>query len=177
MPATLEEAYNDPYSISKRKYEASFLSQDNNTSCPSRTSSFIRNPITMQTSQTSHPSQTSQTSHPSQTSQLNFGEIKTMPIYNKIAQNAGTMPNMQGTMPNMQGTNQSINQEMRGTTPNINTKSVPKKKKKHRKVKKQKGGRRHRKSKNKHFLFFVNVIFGLIIIFAFALSKKYFAGY
>jgi|694.fasta_scaffold132345_2 hypothetical protein len=165
MPATLEEAYNDPYSISKRKYEASFLSQDNNTSCPSRTSSFIRNPIT------------TQTSHPSQTSQLNFGEIKTMPVHNKIAQNAGTMPNMQGIIPTMQGTNQSINQEMRGTTPNINTKSVPKKKKKHRKVKKQKGGRRHRKSKNKHFLFFVNVIFGLIIIFAFALSKKYFAGY
>ena len=174
MPATIEEAFNDPYSITKKKYEASFFSQGSqhagygsqqsgygsqgsktdtisNQSIPSRTSSFIRNPNT----------------------QLNFGLTNT----------SSTLTSTPTTMPAAMPTSSTIT----ATTamPTSTSTFLPKLRSKKEKAKKhKKKHRRHQRGGNyfsqkiipdkKYFLFLINVIFGLIIIFSFALCNKYF---
>ena len=173
MPATIEEAFNDPYSITKKKYEASFFSQGSqhagygsqqsgygsqgsktdtisNQSIPSRTSSFIRNPNT----------------------QLNFGLTNT----------SSTLTSIPTTMPAAMPTSTTT-----ATTamPTSTSPVLPKLRIKKEKAKKhKKKHRRHQRGGNyfsqkiipdkKYFLFLINVIFGLIIIFSFALCNKYF---
>ena len=173
MPATIEEAFNDPYSITKKKYEASFFSQGSqhagygsqqsgygsqgsktdtisNQSIPSRTSSFIRNPNT----------------------QLNFGLTNT----------SSTLTSTPTTMPAAMPTSSTT-----ATTamPTSTSTFLPKLRSKKEKAKKhKKKHRRHQRGGNyfsqkiipdkKYFLFLINVIFGLIIIFSFALCNKYF---
>lgn len=168
MPATLEEAYNDPYSITKRKYEASFLSQDSN---PSRTSSFIRNVAQSNFGLTS--SHSVPASSRNSMAGTGTGTGTTTNTNTNANANANTNANANAKTPDFNAQYVGIPETFISNNSPI---AIPKKKRssktKKSKRRTQKGGRRSRNKKQ--LLFLINVVFGLIIIFSFALCKKYF---